>query len=201
MRTNKILVLTALVIAGPGIGLAQDDSLAESEAFARFTHNFADLCYGFQDSAAADYYPDERWELSWNDEYSDQPRTTTLYKFFCGSGAYNVNHVYYLDTEFNGSMPVGFAAPTFDVVRENDELEAAVIEMPITGYASQLMLTNSEFNPETKTITSHALWRGIGDAFSAGTWSFHEGQFRLVRYDVDADYDGEIDPITLVGFK
>ena len=73
--------------------------------------------------------------------------------------------------------------------------------MPMTGYGTQLLLTNSEFDPDSMTITSHALWRGLGDAFSAGTWTFDEGQFVLIRYEVDAQYDGEANPETLVSFK
>jgi hypothetical protein len=201
MRTTRLLATALLVGTLPATGFAQDNALTQSDAFARFTQSFPDLCYGLEDSAAAEYYPNETWDLTWETEYSDTPQTATLYKFFCGSGAYNVNHMYYLETEYEGLVPIAFATPQFDVVYENDDFEGAVLEMPMTGYGTQLLLTNSEFDPETKTITSHALWRGIGDAFSAGTWRFDEGQFVLIRYDVDAQYDGEIDPETLVRFK
>ena len=201
MRTTRLLATVLLVGTLPATSFAQDNALTQSDAFARFTQSFPDLCYGLEDSAAAEYYPNETWDLTWETEYSDTPQTATLYKFFCGSGAYNVNHMYYLETEYEGLVPIAFATPQFDVVYENDDFEGTVLEMPMTGYGTQLLLTNSEFDPETKTITSHALWRGIGDAFSAGTWRFDEGQFVLIRYDVDAQYDGEIDPETLVSFK
>ncbi len=201
MRTTLFLMTALLAGTVPAIASAQESPLSESDAFARFAQSFPQLCYGLEDSAAAEYYPNESWNLSWETEYSDTPQTATLYRFFCGSGAYNVNHMYYLETEYEGLVPVGFATPQFDVVYENDDFEGAVLEMPMTGYGSQLLLTNSEFDPETKTITSHALWRGLGDAFSAGTWTFNDGQFVLIRYDVDAQYDGEANPETLVSFK
>jgi hypothetical protein len=56
------------------------------------------------------------------------------------------------------------------------------------------MLTNSSYDEATKSIMSNAKWRGVGDASSAGTWIFRDGEFALVRYDVDASYDGEINP-------
>lgn len=201
MKTTP-LALAALIAAIATVpALAQQEDLSQSDAYARFSQSFPELCYGLEDSAAAEYFPNESWELSWETEYSDAPQTATLYKFFCGSGAYNVNHMYYLETEYDGLAPVAFATPLFDIVYENDDFEGAVLDMPLTGYGTQLLLTNSEFDPETMTISSHSLWRGIGDAFSAGTWTFRDGQFALIRYDVDAQYDGEVDPETLVSFK
>ncbi|SEA17696.1 Protein of unknown function [Pelagibacterium halotolerans] len=201
MRNIRFAITALLIGAWPGIGLAQQEAVSEDDAFARFSQSFPELCYGLEDSVAAEYYPNERWDLSWETEYSDAPQTATLHRFFCGSGAYNVNHMYYLETEYEGLVPVAFATPQFDVVYENDDFEGAVLDMPMTGYGTQLLLTNSEFDSETKTITSHALWRGLGDAFSAGTWTFDEGQFVLIRYQVDAQYDGEANPETLVSFK
>ena len=201
MRNTRFAIAAILVSALPAIGFAQQEAGSEEDAFTRFSQSFPELCYGLEDSAAAEYYANESWDLSWEPEYSDTPQTATLYKFFCGSGAYNVNHMYYLETEYEGLVPVAFATPQFDVVYENDDFEGAVLDMPMTGYGTQLLLTNSEFDPDSMTITSHALWRGLGDAFSAGTWTFDEGQFVLIRYEVDAQYDGEANPEILVSFK
>lgn len=201
MRTIRLVFAALITGAVAAPGFAQPDDLIGSDAYTRFSQSFPELCYGLEDSAAAEYFPNESWDLSWETEYSDTPETATLYKFFCGSGAYNVNHLYYLETEYEGLVPVAFATPQFDVVYENDDFEGAVLDMPMSGYGTQLLLTNSEFDPENMTITSHALWRGIGDAFSAGTWIFDDGQFVLIRYEVDAHYDGEADPETLVNFK
>ena len=198
MRFAAFLIMGFGVV--PSIAWAQPEDPAESAAYAHFTQTFTQLCGLDVESAAADYYPPESWELNWETDYSDEPETAKLYKFFCGAGAYNVNHMYYLETEFEGANPVAFAAPHFDVVYENDDYEGAVLDIPVTGYETQLVLTNTEFDPEVRSITSHALWRGIGDAFSAGTWQFEQGQFVLKHFEVDAQYDGEARPKTLARF-
>jgi hypothetical protein len=36
----------------------------------------------------------------------------------------------------------------------------------------------------------------VGDASSTGTWLFRDGRFSLVQYEVDASYDGQINPET-----
>lgn len=196
MRTANILF--AALLLSPVPTLAQD--AADSDAYALFQQAFTQLCALDVDTAAADYYPPESWELSWETDYSDEPETATLYKFFCGAGAYNVNHVYYIERDYDGAVPLTFATPDYDVVYENDDFDGAVLDIPLTGYNSELLLVNSEFNPETKTITSHGLWRGLGDAYSAGTWVFDEGQFILKRYEVDAQYDGESRAKTIARF-
>ncbi|WP_342587146.1 DUF1176 domain-containing protein [Kumtagia ephedrae] len=61
-------------------------------------------------------------------------------------------------------------------------------------------LVNSFYDDASKSITSAAKWRGVGDASSSGTWMFRDGTFTLVRYDVDASYDGEINPETVLDF-
>lgn len=196
MRTANILF--AALLLSPVPTLAQD--AADSDAYALFQQAFTQLCALDVDTAAADYYPPESWELSWETDYSDEPETATLYKFFCGAGAYNVNHVYYIERDYDGAVPLTFATPDYDVVYENDDFDGAVLDIPLTGYNSELLLVNSEFNPETKTITSQGLWRGLGDAYSAGTWVFDEGQFILKRYEVDAQYDGEARAKTIARF-
>ena len=59
---------------------------------------------------------------------------------------------------------------------------------------------NSEYDEATRSITSYAKWRGLGDASSSGTWMFRDGTFTLVKYEVDASYDEEINPETVLDF-
>ena len=70
----------------------------------------------------------------------------------------------------------------------------------ITGYSARFTAVNAEYDPKTKTITSGSLWRGVGDASSGGTWVFDAGEFVLQTYEVDATYDGESNPKTIVDF-
>lgn len=197
----KTSLLIALLSFAPGAALAQAEDAAESDAYALFRQAFSELCLFDEETAAADYYPPESWELTWQPEYSDEPETATLHKFFCFAGAYNVNHMYYIEREYDGPVPVAFATPAYDVVYENDDFEGEVLDIPVTGYDSELLLVNSEFDPETETITSHSLWRGLGDAYSAGVWQFDQGQFILKRYEVDGQYDGEARGKTIVSFE
>lgn len=200
MRTLAFLIVALGVFPGAALAQTEAEDPASSQAYAHFTQAFTEFCGLDVESSAADYNPPASWALTWQPDYADEPETATLYRFFCGAGAYNVNHMYYIETEFGGQQPLAFATPHFDVLYENDDFEGAVIDIPVSGYETQLILTNSEFDPDTQTIVSHALWRGIGDAFSAGTWQFDQGQFVLKRFEVDAQYDGEARPKTLARF-
>src|SRR5690554_1055538 len=121
MRNYGFLIATCIAL--PSLAIAQDKAVESSAAYAHFKQAFSQICFLDSDTAAREYYPSESWELSWQYDYSDQTETAILYKFFCGSGAYNVNHVYYLDAEFDGPHPLGFATPHFDVVYENDDFD------------------------------------------------------------------------------
>ena len=128
----------------------------------------------------------------------EQPeRQARLFRFFCTAGAYNESHVYYQHDEDNGLRELQFATPELDIRYENDDPEGKVDSITVIGYRAEGMLTNSSYDEATKSIVSNAKWRGVGDASSAGTWIFRDGEFALVRYDVDASYDGEINPETV----
>jgi hypothetical protein len=71
----------------------------------------------------------------------------------------------------------------------------------IVGYTAEDQLMNSSYDPQTRTISSTNKWRGVGDAASSGAWMFRNGAFTLVKYDVDASYDGEVDPESVVDFQ
>jgi hypothetical protein len=116
-----------------------------------------------------------------------------LFRFFCSMAAYNEDHFYYLSDE-GGVREVTFAAPELDIHYENGDSEGKVEAVNIIGFRSDGRLPNSFYHEETLTIASHAKWRGVGDASAGGTWLFRNGEFTLVKYDVDASYDGEINP-------
>lgn len=191
--------MAALVGLAATPGLAED--AATSPAYKQFQIAYGQACLLDEPQAAAQYYPPQSWPLEWEREYSDEPGTATLYQFYCGSGAYNVQTVFYLDTAFNGPMALAFATPMIDVKYENDDFDGPVESIDITGFRSMDMLTNAAFDPDTMQISDGALWRGIGDASSSGIWVFAEGEFVLKTYDVDASYDGEINPETLLDYR
>lgn len=158
------------------------------------------------DPAGTDFGPDDRFQ-SWTFNYlpswdlEGEPEEVTLFRVWCMSGAYNVSHSYYILREFEGLMPVAFAAPSIKIRYENeDDIDSPLLGVDVTGMIGQTVLVNSHFDPETLNISSHSYWRGIGDASSVGIWTFRDGEFALVHYEVDASYDGEVNLETIVDY-
>ena len=153
------------------------------------------------------YVPDDdylEWTIaykpSWDAEAAEEE--VTLIRLFCGAGAYNIQHAYYIYRDYEGLTPLAFATPSIDTrYTDDDGLDGELESVTMTGMSASLILVNSEYDPETQTITSASKWRGIGDASSSGSWTFKEGEFVLMRYEVDASYDGEINPETIIDYS
>lgn len=122
-----------------------------------------------------------------------------IFRFLCSRGAYNEGHVYIMANAEGVMKPVPFATPELDI-RYEDAEHTKVESTAIIGFQSEMELVNSSFDPNTLTITSDARWRGVGDASTSGTWLLRDGEFSLVKYDVDASYDGEINPETVLDY-
>lgn len=132
---------------------------------------------------------------------AEQPaREARLFRFFCFRGAYNEAHVYYFADDEGAVSPLYFSRPELDIRYAGDDIDSEVETITITGFSSGAELINSEYDEEARTLSSFSLWRGMGDAFSEGRWAFREGKFQLVHYAVDASYDGEQNPETLVDY-
>ena len=149
--------------------------------------------------------PPQHYRLTWRPSYAsaDSPdEVSHLFRFFCYRGAYNEIHVYLMTNEATGAIrPLAFSSPELDIQYEDDDSEKPAKDIRIVGYQTENMLVNSDYDPETMSIMSHSKWRGLGDASSSGTWLFRQGQFSLVRYDVDPSYDGEIEPVTVLDYE
>ncbi|GAA4112017.1 DUF1176 domain-containing protein [Aminobacter aganoensis] len=130
-----------------------------------------------------------------------KPNEARLFRFFCSMGAYNETHVYYLWNELNGLNQQHFATPELDIRYENDDSEGKLESLSVIGYRAETQLVNSDYDEKTMTLMSHAKWRGVGDASSDGVWIFRDGAFTLVKYDVDASYDGEINPESMLDYN
>jgi hypothetical protein len=184
-----------------GDGAAPDraDSVVE-KAMEAFTTLHASQC----SSALPDRTsgPPEAYSISFRRAGSpdDAPESTArLFRFPCGMGAYNESHVYYLHDEVEGLRELQFATPELDIRYEGDS-EDKVESVTIMGYRAEAELLNSFYDEATRAITSSSKWRGLGDASSGGTWLFRDGMFTLVKYEVDASYDEEINPETVLDF-
>lgn len=124
----------------------------------------------------------------------------TLIRIFCDAGAYNELHVFYLATQLDGLREVSFAEPDLDIRYQDNDSEKPVEDMRIVGFTTTDRLMNSDYVAEDYTISAFSKWRGIADASSTGLWLFRDGEFVLVKYEVDATYDGEINPQTVLDY-
>ncbi|TIT22771.1 MAG: DUF1176 domain-containing protein [Mesorhizobium sp.] len=132
---------------------------------------------------------------------SDPESETRLFHFACSAAAYNENSIYYMSDDVLGVRQLQFAEPEMDIRYENNDSDGKLLGMTIVGFQTSGWATNSDYDEETKTITTFNKWRGIGDASSSGTYLFRNGDFSLVQYDVDASYDGEENPQTVVDYN
>lgn len=177
-----------------------DAALVQAQTAFNTTHATCDrhLPGGDPNEAKPDAY-----EISYHyksDADSAPERQARLFRFYCSAGAYNESHIYYLYQEDDGLRELQFATPEVDIRYENDDTEGKVEAVNVIGYYAEDQLVNSSYDDATKSISSHSKWRGVGDASSSGLWIFRDGEFTLVKYDVDASYDGEINPETVLDY-
>ena len=177
---------------------AEDLVLAPPAILAVAKPAYGKLCdFEFAAGPAERY---KSWPLDFKmlDDPADQAiRKATLHELFCFSGAYNVAYVYLIETEDDGIVPVFFATPNFTPVYQDPETSEKVLRLDIGGFVANPLMVNPIFDEKTDTLKSNSAWRGLGDASSSGTWKFTEGKFVLTHFDVDASYDGEINPAAI----
>ncbi|NNE69101.1 MAG: DUF1176 domain-containing protein [Rhodothermales bacterium] len=168
---------------------SSQNRLAEAAAF--LSDRFADDCIDREDGFASPF-PDEVYALP--------AEGFRLYRMHCGMGAYNSNEVWLLESPGGGREVINFSTPIAEYTY-TDEEETELAEPPtVKRYEEVSFLVNSAYDPETWEITSFAKWRGLGDAWSAGTWTFTGEAFELTRYEEDPTWsanrpreDGTID--------
>ena len=176
-----------------GIGEPPDAARQRLEAVRRrFEAEWAGAC----DMAASQDGP-QVWPIEYNhiSDAADAPRRRAwLYGFTCRHAAYNIVDVFYLRDETEGLRALAFAEPELDI-RYLDAGSAELDSMQVMGYKAVTQLINAQYDPQTLSITSFAKWRGLGDAWSSGKWIFRDGDFTLVRYEVDPTMDEADDGI------
>ncbi|MER8692430.1 DUF1176 domain-containing protein [Mesorhizobium opportunistum] len=131
----------------------------------------------------------------------DPDKETRLFHFSCSAAAYNESSVYYMTDELSAVQQLQFAEPKMDIRYENNDSDGKLLGMSIVGFQTSGWAVNSDYDPDAHTITTFNKWRGVGDASDAGTYLFRNGNFSLVQYDVDASYDGEENPQTVVDYN
>ncbi len=156
--------------------------------------NSADVCPNAGQGILDEY----RFDVTFSQ--NSHPTRYLLASASCSLAAYNSLDIWILVDEYGDAQTLSFASPSFDVSYEDPQETTKVKSITITSYAAQTTLSNSSFDAQTRTLTSLHKWRGLGDAFSAGTWQFRNGRFILKHYEVDASYDGEIRASRIVEF-
>lgn len=202
MKRNRIgtaaLVVVSICHAAPSVAQNLDMQGFEKRVQHIFEVAYADQCE-VDRSSQSDLPPEiYRSTFNYRDEDYD-PRPFALMKFHCFYGAYNEVDVFYQVDDYGEIRQVQFAVPDFEVTYVGDDFDGAVDSIEFTGFTTQDMLVNSSVDEETLTVTSWSKWRGIGDATSSGTWVFKDGDFVLIAYDVDASYDGQVNPERIFG--
>lgn len=124
-----------------------------------------------------------------------------LMRFTCDTAASNQTHAYYLSTPGAGVSAVSFATPELDIHYAGNDSTGKLEGVDIIGFTTEATLSNSTFDETTQSIVSAAKWRGAGDASSSGTWLFRKGAFSLVHFEVDASYDGDVNPQTVLDYN
>ena len=181
------------------IPAAQADEI-DDRVRRQFQETNFELC---PDAATAD---PQMFEVGFRDRYAapDAPEEfVRLYQFVCLAAAYNTIHVFFMVSEFAGIQQVTFAVPDIQVDcagggPPGETCKAATVA--VRGMTTFGDLVNATFTPATKSITSVSCGRGPCDASDRGTWVFEHGRFVLEVYDVDATYDGQINPVRVVDF-
>lgn len=198
----KILPAALLCAALPSIGLAADrpEGIAAAETLAKAAFGSDCDMNGMGEVPMAG--PDDEgfghavYRFSYKPDYDPDGDDVqaVLYQLFCGSGAYNIRHAFVLKKSDEEALKlVAFAAPDLDYAYADEEMSRLKADPKVRGFRATGLLVNASFDEKTRTITSHAAWRGLGDAWDGGEWLFRNGDFILTRFEVDPTY-GEPDP-------
>lgn len=164
-----------------------------------FSLAFTEPCSAAIDGGYGGIEP-QVFDFTFRDSY-DEPdapeRAFRLYQFTCFGGAYNLSSVFYGWEAVSGLQPLSFASPTVKPTYEDLESnpDGTLVGLQVTGMRGDFLVTNAEVDQATGTIAATGYWRGIGDASSTGVWQLLDGEYTLVTYDVDASYDGEVNPV------
>lgn len=189
-------VEAALPTSCPDAPALPAQNIAVERAMEKFMATRLESCYGERADPQA-------WDIGFHypGDAADAPESkATLIQIFCRRGPYNEVFVYYLADPEGEVNELHFAEPVLDIRYENDDSAGKLDSMNVIGFKTTDYLINPEYEPETRTLTSWAKWRGVGDASSLGRWIFREGDFGLVKFEVDPTYDGRIEHTTVVDY-
>lgn len=162
---------------------------------------FSDACWLLAEQDDESSAPTElpvAYDVTVPSEYGDAPETYVIWEVLCDRAAYNELFIYWVEDKYFGATPLSFPVPVYKAQKERpDDTESPVKSIALTGWTSMMKLVNPVFDPATRSFSHYSKYRGFGDAFDAGTWVFNGNGTELVFFEVDASYDGEINPLPL----
>ena len=185
---------------GEGPALPKQDAVLE-KAKKAFLASYGDQCDPEAPGGGAKTGEPSDHTITYKPSDSEPDKTVRLFRFFCSMAAYNESSVYYVSEDGQSVSQLQFAVPELDIRYENGDTEGKVEHIGVIGFRTVDRLINSGYDENAHTLVSHDKWRGVGDASSSGTYLFRNGAFALVQYDVDASYDGEVNPETVIDYN
>jgi hypothetical protein len=189
-----------LLISAAFPALAQEKATPE-KVLAASKVAFAGSCWSLSEEGVAAGAPTDvpvRYDVTVPGQDGAEPASYVVWEVLCDLAAYNVLYVYWVEGEYIGLKPLSFPVPVYTAEMERPEdTESPVKSMAVTSWTSVDKLVNPAFDPATLTFSHFNKYRGIGDASESGTWVLGHEAANLLSFEVDASYDGEINPIPL----
>lgn len=198
-RLNRCLLALALAATQPiSVQAADAGTASEAEAYAAAVlgdecdrNGMTDIPVNQDEPESFSHYIYPLTDRHAYQQADEPDRKATLFQIFCGSGAYNIRSAFVLKLQDEaGFKLVGFPQPAVRIEYEDSEQTRLKASPVVTGFISRFLLVNPKFEPETATVKSHTLWRGLGDAWDAGEWRLEDGDFALKRFEIDPTFDG-----------
>jgi Protein of unknown function (DUF1176) len=149
-----------------------------------------------EDAPSREDLPDVVHRFKFRYDYqtaSDPENTYMLFEMFCSMGAYNVSTVFLTMDDSKVFSVLSFAQPVGHYDYTDDQQTTLKSPPTVIGFDATNMVTNAAVDDDAQTITSFGKWRGIGDAYDTGTWTFREGAFLLTKYEVDPTFDANLE--------
>lgn len=193
MRLRLLIVTSALLCSVPvGAKDATWQADAVSKAVDHHLANPPENCLVPDRSSIAP----ASFELQIGEETA--ARQALLVEFPCQIGAYNQTAVYLLSDQHGQVSEVVFPSPQVDVRYAGEGDNAAVEEIAITATPDLREVVNPSYDADSRTMTERNKWRGLDDAYAITEWGFKNGKFEIMLFAVDASFDGEDNPQTLI---
>ncbi|WP_283180072.1 DUF1176 domain-containing protein [Gemmobacter sp. 24YEA27] len=125
-------------------------------------------------------------------------RQALLIGFPCQRGAYNQTEVFLMADQHGTITEVLFPSPMVEVVWPDGDQSQQPVSVSLGEIRDLREVVNPVYDPASRTMVERNKWRGQNDAYTLTEWGYKDGRFQLVHFAVDAIFDGEDLPETLI---